>query len=117
MKYLLYATTFFVLLLAVSCSKTSFITSQDASVGFSADTLHYDTVFTTTGSVTQSFKIFNLNNQKLRLSELKLMGGVSSAFKMNVDGSPGTTFSEIELEPNDSIYVFVTVSEIGRAHV
>lgn len=110
MKYFLYATTFFAVLIAASCSKTSFITSQDASVGFSADTLHYDTVFTTTGSVTQSFKIFNLNNQKLRLSEVKLMGGVSSAFKMNVDGSPGTTFSEIELEPNDSIYVFVTVS-------
>ena len=52
----------------------------------SADTLKYDTVFTSVGSVTQSFKIINENNQKLRLSSVKLMGGAASAFKMNVDG-------------------------------
>lgn len=94
----------------VSCSKTSFITSPDAAVNFSEDTLHFDTVFTTTGSITQSFKIFNLNAQKLRLSNIKLMGGPSSAFKLNVDGTPGIGFSDIELEPNDSVYVFVSVS-------
>ncbi len=110
MKYFLSATIVLMLLLIVSCSKTSFITSGDASVGYSADTLHYDTVFTTTGSVTQSFKIFNLNNQKLRLSSVKLMGGALSAYRMNVDGTPGDNFSNIELEPNDSIYVFVTIS-------
>ncbi|MGI8633865.1 MAG: hypothetical protein ACR2KZ_00540, partial [Segetibacter sp.] len=65
---------------------------------------------TSTGSVTQSFKIFNLNSQKLRLSQIKLMGGSGSAFKLNVDGAPGLIFSNIEIEPNDSIYVFVTVS-------
>src|SRR4028119_1996995 len=88
---------------AVSCSKTSFITSPDASVNFSADTLHFDTVFTTTGSVTKTVKIFNLNDQKLRLSNVKLMGGTASAFKLNVDGTPGVTFPNIELQPNDSI--------------
>ena len=98
------------LLLVASCSKTSFITSRDASVSYSADTLHFDTVFTSTGSVTQSFKIFNLNDQKLRLSAVKLMGGAASAFKMNVDGSSGSSFTNIELEPNDSLYVFVTVT-------
>jgi hypothetical protein len=94
----------------MSCSKTSFISSPDASINFSSDTLHFDTVFTTTGSVTQSLKIFNLNGQKLRLSNIKLMGGAASAFKLNVDGTPGADFSNIELEPNDSIYVFVSAS-------
>lgn len=94
----------------VSCSKTSFISSPDATVGFSSDTLQFDTVFTTTGSITQSFKIFNLNNQKLRLSDIKLMGGTASAFKLNVDGTPGVGFSGVELEANDSVYVFVSVS-------
>ena len=93
-----------------SCSKTSFITSGDASVSFSEDSLHFDTVFTTTGSVTQLFKIFNLNDQKLKLTAVQLIGGNTSAFKMNVDGASGTNFSNIDLEPNDSIYVFVTVS-------
>jgi len=93
-----------------SCSKTSFITSKDALVSTSADTLRFDTVFTTTGSVTHSFKIFNQNDQKLNISSVKLMGGPTSFFKMNVDGSPGTTFNNIEVAPNDSIYVFVTVT-------
>lgn len=101
-----------VIFLAVftACKKATFIQSPDALIGFSSDTLHFDTVFTTTGSVTQSFKIFNQNNQKLRLSNIKLMGESASAFKINVDGTPGVSFSNIELEPNDSIYVFVSVT-------
>lgn len=111
MKYLVKAVAIFIFIsVSISCSKTSFISSPDASVNFSSDTLHFDTVFTTTGSVTQSFKIFNLNDQKLRLSNVKLMGGTTSAFKLNVDGTPGATFTNLELQPNDSIYVFVSVA-------
>lgn len=111
MKHLVKACAFILFLaFAISCRKTSFINSPDASVSFSSDTLHFDTVFTTTGSVTQSFKIFNQNNQKLRLSNVKLMGGTTSAFKLNVDGTAGTGFSDIEIEPNDSVYLFVSVS-------
>ena len=93
-----------------ACKKDSFIDSKDALLTLSEDTLHFDTVFTSTGSITQLFKIFNLNDQKLRLSEIKLMGGSTSNFKMNVDGAPGANFSNIELAPNDSIYVFVSVT-------
>ena len=73
-------------MLLIACRKDSFITSADARVTITADTLKYDTVFTTAGSVTQFFKIINENNQKLRLSSVKLMGGTASAFKINVDG-------------------------------
>ena len=105
-----------VLILAVlfvsisSCKKESFITSSDALLRTSVDTLHYDTVFTTVGSITQSFKIFNANDQKLRLSNVQLMGGSSSFFKINVDGVAGTSFNDIEINANDSIYVFATVN-------
>ncbi len=93
-----------------ACKKESFITSPDASVSISADTLHYDTVFTAVGSITQSFKIVNENNQKLRLSSVKLMGGTVSSFKMNVDGIATTQANNIEIEANDSVYVFVQVN-------
>jgi hypothetical protein len=105
-----YFAIFLFIIIAFSCKKTSFIGTPDASTSFSADTLHFDTVFTTAGSVTQSFKIFNQNARKLRLSEIKLMGGASSAYKINVDGTAGESFSDIELEPNDSVYVFVSVT-------
>ena len=103
--------SFFCLVVAVaSCRKDSFITSPQADVSTSVDTLKYDTVFTSAGSVTQSFKIFNNNNQKLRLSQVKLSGGTTSAFKINVDGTAATEVSNIEINANDSIYVFVQVN-------
>ena len=38
------------------------------------------------------------------------MGGSASNFKINVDGSPEVQFSGIEIEGNDSMYVFVNVN-------
>ena len=97
------------ILLITSCKKESFITSADAILRTSEDTLHFDTVFTSLGSTTQYLKIFNLNNQKLKLSSLILKGGASSFFKLNVDGIAGTNFKDLELEANDSMYMFATV--------
>ena len=66
-----------------SCRKDAFITSQDTAVSISADTIHFDTLFTTTGSVTHYFKIFNDNDRRLKISEINLSGGSSSFFKIN----------------------------------
>jgi hypothetical protein len=74
------------------------------------DSLHFDTVFTTTGSFTQAFKIVNKNEQGVRLSSVRLMGGHASPFRINVDGTAGPQVSGIEIGDNDSVYVFVTVS-------
>src|SRR5688572_24154129 len=98
------------LLLLFSCKKESFITSPDARVTLTADTLKYDTVFVTSGSTYRFFKIINENNQKLRLTSVTLMGGAGSPFKMNVDGIPGPQVNNIEIEANDSVYVFVQVN-------
>lgn len=92
-----------------SCRKDSFTTSADASVNITADTLKYDTVFTNTGSVTRSFKIINENNNKLKVTSVRLMGGTASPFNMNVDGVSATAASDIDIAANDSIYVFVQV--------
>jgi len=93
-----------------SCKKNTFITSKYASLSTTVDTLNYDTVFTSTGSVTQIFKINNLNNQELLLNTVKLMGGASSAFTININGIPGPESDNITIAANDSIYVFVTVN-------
>jgi hypothetical protein len=100
----------FLLVILFSCRKDSFITSGDARVTISADTLKYDTVFVTAGSTYRAFTIINDNNQKLRLTSIRLMGSTSSVYKMNVDGTPGIQFTDIELEANDSVYVFVQVN-------
>ena len=97
-------------LFLTSCKKDSFITSEFAQVNITADTLKYDTVFTTAGSITKSFKIINDNSQKLRLSKVKLMGGATSAYKMNINGLANTEVTDLDIEANDSIYVFVSVT-------
>ncbi len=102
--------TLFLLLILFSCRKNSFITSPDARVTISADTLKYDTVFVTAGSTYRAFTIINDNNQKLRLSSIKLMGGAASVYKINVDGTSGTQFNNLEIEANDSVYVFAQVN-------
>ena len=104
---------FFIFLCAViffSCKKDYFITSPDATLYTNTDTLSFDTVFTTVGSITESFKIFNNNNQKLKVSSVKLSGGSSSPFKMNVDGIASSEVNDVEINKNDSIYVFVQVN-------
>jgi hypothetical protein len=98
------------LLFLISCRKDSFINTPDAAVTITADTIKYDTVFPTAGSVTRQFKIINENKQKLLLGSVKLMGGAGSAYKMNVDGIATTEASNIEIAANDSIYVFVQVN-------
>lgn len=104
------ATAVVLLLLFLSaCRKDGVITSGNAQLDISVDTLHFDTVFTSTGSVTRSFKIFNRNNRKLRISRLALGGGSKSYFRINADGFPGPDVQNIDINANDSAYVFVTV--------
>ncbi|MDR3716215.1 MAG: choice-of-anchor Q domain-containing protein [Puia sp.] len=101
---------FFAGLFVLSCQKNSFITGKNAQIAFSSDTLFFDTVFTSTGSVTQSVKIINGNNQKLRLSAVRLMGGQQSMYKIIIDGVTGPELDDIVLDANDSIYIFVAVT-------
>ena len=102
----------------LSCRKDSFITSKDAVVRFSSDSLFFDTVFVNTGSITQAVKIVNGNDQKLRLSEVKLMGGAQSYFSINIDGQAGPLRQGLEVEAGDSLYVFVAVTiKPGAGHL
>jgi hypothetical protein len=81
----------------------------DGNLGFSHDTLVFDTVFTTIGSTTKYFKIYNHQNKALKISQVELMGGSGSKFKLNLDGLQGTSFSDLEIPSGDSLFCFVEV--------
>ncbi len=100
---------FFIVIL-FSCRKDSFSTDPGIRLDATADTVHFDTVFTTTGSATQSFKIINVNNQGIRISSVRLGGGTASPFKINVDGITGPEVSNVDINANDSAYIFVSVT-------
>lgn len=91
-----------------SCKKDRLLQSG-GNIRFSTDTLQFDTVFTALASSTQSLKIFNPQNERIVLSSVRLAGGDQSFFQLNVDGKSGRALNDIEIGPNDSIYVFATV--------
>lgn len=91
-----------------SCKKP--LSYSSGNLNFSQDTVIFDTVFTTIGSVTKKLKIYNNSNKTLIISQIELMGGANSPFRINVDGSPGTQFAELEIEGKDSLFVFVEVT-------
>lgn len=93
----------------VSCKKDTFITDSSAKLEFSQDSVLFDTVFTSAGSTTKNIRVRNKHNQKIRINSISLQNGSLSPFILNVDGSPGKSFSDIEIAANDSIYIFIQV--------
>ena len=95
----------------VSCQDDEkFDTSSSARIHYSTDTITFDTIFTTIGSVTKRFKVYNRNSQSVRISDAFLRGGEGSKYRINVDGRSGISFNDIDIQPNDSLYVFVEVT-------
>ncbi len=93
-----------------SCRKDVFLTDTAVKLSFSNDTLTFDTVFTSIGSATRYFKIYNKENKKIKISNIKLAGGVDSHFRINVDGIAGIEAKEVEIAANDSLYIFAAVT-------
>lgn len=93
--------------LSTSCKKSNGL--SQANVTFSTDTLLFDTVFTTLGSTTQQFKIYNPDSKTIIVQEVELMGGKSSPFRVNLDGVSGTKFENLSIEGKDSLFAFVDV--------
>lgn len=91
-----------------SCKKNSFNT--EGKLSFSADTVLFDTVFTTVGSSTRALKIYNTHSEAIRIDNIYIARGQQSKFRMNVNGVAGNRMENVEILPNDSLWVFVEVT-------
>lgn len=89
------------------CIEDSFSTSPSHQPAFSTDTLKLGTLFTGDPSPTHRFLIFNRNAKAISLSSVRFADGASSGFRLNVDGVSGREFRNVEIRPNDSIFLFV----------
>ncbi len=94
----------------LSCHKDPVVTDKSAKLSFSDDTIIFDTVFTTIGSTTRQLKIYNTSSRRIIISSLRLARGGSSMFRINVNGTPGKSFSDVEIAGKDSIFVFAEVT-------
>ncbi len=102
----------FFLILIASCRKDREFSTSKVNFKFSKDTIFFDTVFTKLPgspyprSINKRFIIRNPENKLIKFNA-KLMGGSSSVYRINVDGFSGTDIKDIEIRPNDSLWVFV----------
>jgi len=99
-----------ILIIFSSCSKQQITTDKTAELAFSTDSIKFDTVFTSVGSATMNFLVKNPNKKAVSISNIRLGGGTASYFKINVNGHPGTQFTNTVLAGGDSMFVFVQVT-------
>lgn len=99
------------LLAGQSCRKENGI-SDDPSLklSFSTDTLLFDTVFTSLGSATHQLKIYNNQSNNLKISSIRLVGGQSSPFRINLDGENDIEFYDKVIPAKDSLFSFMRVT-------
>lgn len=100
-----------ILMVLFSCRREDqFIEDSSAKLTFSTDSILFDTVFTTIGSTTELFLVYNPHKERIKISSIRLNGGTSSNFRINVDGQPGNNFTDVEIAPEDSMFVFLEVT-------
>ena len=95
------------ILFSTSCRKDFDTGLSTGTLAFSKDTVFLDTVFSNIGSSTRSFKVYNKSNNAITIPSITLENGLSSFYRLNIDGTPGKVFQDIDILANDSIFVFI----------
>ncbi len=95
------------IILVSSCRKDFGTVPSFGNLEFSKDTVFLDTIFTNIGSATYNLKVYNRSDNAITIPEIRLENGITSNYRLNVDGIPGKTFQNIEILAKDSVFVFV----------
>lgn len=94
-----------------ACRKDEHITTDtNAKLTLSKDSILFDTVFTSIGSTVQKVKLLNQNGNALNISQIKLSGGNSSPFSININGQQVYSKANLILNGHDSLTIFVKVT-------
>lgn len=91
-----------------------FNTDPNFLLDLRADTIVFDTVFTSPASgvpmsVNKQFVVVNSGKDAV-LADFRIGGGSASVFRMNVDGQAGHAIEAVEILPEDSVFVFLELS-------
>ena len=103
----------FSLLLCIgnACKKEHSINPDSSlKLEFSEDTILFDTVFTSLGSATHELRIYNRHSDDLKISSIRLKGGDSSPYRLNVDGENATEIYDKVIPAKDSLFSFMRVT-------
>jgi len=106
---------FGILLFWSSCRDDFEFSPSTGNLEFARDTIYLDTVFSNIGSSTYNLKVYNRSDDDINIPTIQLENGLSSLYRMNVDGSTGDVgspeegkfFENVELLANDSLFIFI----------
>ena len=109
-RHILFIITIF-LSVGISCKKNSQINpDSNLKLEFSADTILFDTVFTSLGSATHELRIYNRHSDDLNISSIRLVRGDSSPYRLNLDGESATEIYDKIIPAGDSLFSFLRVT-------
>ncbi|QSE98029.1 right-handed parallel beta-helix repeat-containing protein [Fulvivirga lutea] len=108
MRYILLL--FVVLAFACQPEEEKFTSDASAKLRFSADTVLFDTVFTSLGSVTKRFRAYNDSKNAVNISSVSLANGPNSQFSIFVNGLAGPSLENIRILGGDSILILAEVT-------
>jgi len=96
-------------ILLFACKKDLMENDQSATLHFSTDTITFDTIFASIGSITKTLTVYNRNNFDVK-SNIALLGNSAANFRVNIDGIAGNSQTNIEIPAKDSIFIFLEVT-------
>jgi hypothetical protein len=84
-----------------------FTTDPSAQLSFSEQVVIYDTLFADLRYPTRRIKVYNPNKGALSIREVSLAGGISSPFKLLINGQQGPVVRGLELIGGDSLLLVI----------
>ncbi|MBL3654646.1 right-handed parallel beta-helix repeat-containing protein [Fulvivirga sediminis] len=108
MKYILPVLCLFITIWACKPEEEKFTYDSSAALRFSADTVLFDTIFTSVGSITKRFKVYNDNKNALNIESITLADN-ASPYTIYVNGRAASSFSDTRILGEDSLLVLVEV--------
>lgn len=99
-------------LVALSCTpdEEKITTHEAADLTFSVDTVRFDTIFTSVGSITKRLSVRNRNQRAVEITRISLGRSTGSPYRIMVNGKQGTHFEGEVLFGGDSLLVLVEVT-------
>jgi hypothetical protein len=83
--------------------------NPNATLTFSTNAIHFDTLFSTLGSVTKRLKVYNPSKNAVIIDNISLGNPSDSPYTLYINGRKGRSFNHQMLMGNDSLLVLVEV--------
>jgi len=109
-SYILYLVLFIIIQLSCTTEDEIISDNPDYQLTFSSDTITFDTVFTSLGSVSKRLMVHNPNPNALIIEKIYVGNGMESPYSITVGGKESNFIENQHILGNDSLLVLVSVT-------